>query len=213
MHNQNIKPNVLCLVNRNLTNSLEELIVNFDFNLIFYENNLRNINNLQYHIMIADTLVLEDKDILNFFISSKNVGKLLILNSKTKNRFAYDDKIEIPISINDLNKKVIKLMTTRKFNQNSSIKIKDYILDKNEKKFKKNNLFIVITEKEIQLLELLFFEKKPLSKKDILQKVWHYSSEADTHTVETHIYRLRKKISNHFKDDNLIVSMHDGYLI
>ena len=73
MHNQNIKPNVLCLVNRNLTKSLEELIVNFDFNLIFYENNLGNINNLQYHIMIADTLVLEDKNILNFFISSKNV--------------------------------------------------------------------------------------------------------------------------------------------
>ena len=50
-------------------------------------------------------------------------------------------------------------------------------------------------------------------KKSILEKVWKYASDADTHTVETHIYRLRKKINNKFKDDNFIVNTKDGYLI
>ena len=75
----------------------------------------------------------------------------------------------------------------------SSIKINDYTLDKNEKKLKKDNLFIVITEREIQLIQLLLDEKKPLSKNVILKRVWNYADNVDTHTIETHIYRLRKK--------------------
>ena len=86
-------------------------------------------------------------------------------------------------------------------------------MDKNEKKLKKNESFIIITEKEIQLLELLFNRKKPLKKSLILEKVWKYSPDADTHTVETHIYRLRKKIINKFKDDKFIINTKDGYLI
>ena len=35
----------------------------------------------------------------------------------------------------------------------------------------------------------------------------------DTHTVETHIYRLRKKIKDTFNDDNFIISKKDGYII
>ena len=62
-----------------------------------------------------------------------------------------------------------------------------------KKNLKKINYFIVVTEKEIQLLELLFNSKEPI-KKIILEKVWNYASDADTHTVETHIYRLRKKL-------------------
>jgi DNA-binding response OmpR family regulator len=213
MHKLNIKPNVLCLTNKQFTKSFEELKEDFDFNLIFLNNNLKDISNSQYQIIIVDSDILEDQNILKYFNNLSNVGKLLILNSKDSNQFIFDDKIEIPLSVNDLNKKVVQLITSRKFSQNSSIKIKDYILDKNEKKFKKDDQFIIVTEKEIQLLELLFFEKKPLTKKDILQKVWHYSSEADTHTVETHIYRLRKKISSQFKDEELIISSQDGYLI
>ena len=55
--------------------------------------------------------------------------------------------------------------------------------------------------------------KKPLQKKIILEKVWKYSSDADTHTVETHIYRLRKKISDKFNDEKFIINTKDGYLI
>ena len=101
----------------------------------------------------------------------------------------------------------------KKFNINSSIKIKNYLLDKNEKKLSKSGDFIILTEKEIYLLELLLNNKKPISKDNILSLVWNYSSNADTHTVETHIYRLRKKISQKFLDENFILNNKDGYYL
>ena len=101
----------------------------------------------------------------------------------------------------------------KSFLKNSTIQIKKYILDKNEKKLKKDRRFIDLTEKEIQLLELLFKQKKPILKKNILEIVWKYSSSADTHTVETHIYRLRKKVQQKFSDDTLIKNAKTGYSI
>ena len=96
---------------------------------------------------------------------------------------------------------------------NSFIEIKGYILDKNEKKLKKDKLFILLTEKEIKLLELLLNNKNSTHKDQILNQVWKYSNDADTHTVETHIYRLRKKIRNKFSDENFIFNDKAGYSI
>ena len=70
-----------------------------------------------------------------------------------------------------------------------------------------------MTEKEIQLLETLLTKKKPISKKQILKEVWSYASDADTHTVETHIYRLRKKIMDEFQDEKFLISEKVGYSI
>ena len=81
------------------------------------------------------------------------------------------------------------------------------------RKLRKGNISIVLTEKEIQLIELLFNEKQPLSKNAILTKVWKYADNTDTHTVETHIYRLRKKILQKFKDNFFIISSSLGYTI
>ena len=102
---------------------------------------------------------------------------------------------------------------SQKFVRNSSLKIREYIVDKNERTLKKNNLSITITEREIELIELLFNEQKPLSKNIILKKVWKYSANADTHTIETHIYRLRKKIFSTFNDENFIINSKEGYSI
>ena len=74
-------------------------------------------------------------------------------------------------------------------------------------------MFILLTEKEIQLLELFSTSKKGISKSKILNKVWKYAADADTHTVETHIYRLRKKIKVKFFDDSFILNTDDGYLL
>ena len=71
----------------------------------------------------------------------------------------------------------------------------------------------MLTEKEIQLLELFLNNKKSISKIKILSLVWNYSSEADTHTVETHIYRLRKKISDKFSDEDFILNGKEGYYL
>jgi DNA-binding response OmpR family regulator len=119
----------------------------------------------------------------------------------------------LPLSLIEISNKISNLIIVKKFNQNSSIKIKEYTIDKNEKKMKRNDLSITITEREIQLIELLFNEKKPISKNGLLKKIWKYSEDVDTHTVETHIYRLRKKILNNFNDENFIINTKAGYSI
>ena len=69
------------------------------------------------------------------------------------------------------------------------------------------------TEKEINFLILFSNNSKPLSRKFVLEKVWNYSSESETHTVETHVHRLRKKILEKFNDNNFIKNNNEGYYI
>ena len=121
-------------------------------------------------------------------------------------------KLLLPTTLKDINQIVEDTIVKKNFNKNSSIKIKDYTLDKNEKKLFKKNDFILLTEKEIQLLELFLKYDKAISRDKILHEVWKYASEADTHTVETHIYRLRKKIKNKFSDEKFILNDKTGYL-
>ena len=97
------------------------------------------------------------------------------------------------------------------FKKNSLIEIKDYILDKNERTLKKNKKVLKITEKEINFICILNTSKFPLSKKYILENIWLYSSGTETHTIETHIYRLRQKIKETFGDQNFIKNTKDGY--
>ena len=90
---------------------------------------------------------------------------------------------------------------------------KNYILDLNSRTIVNNNKYLKLTEKEIDIILFLNDSKKP-EKINVLQsKVWGYSQELETHTVETHIYRLRKKIRDSFNDENFILSLDDGYSI
>jgi len=150
-------------------------------------------------------------DTTNCLIISKTNSKLL-LNSDLaiNNFFDFDD---FPLSLKKLleliNIKLIKL----KFNYQSKINIKGYELNLNSKFFSKDNLNLRLTEKEIEII--LYLNNKKI-KHDVahLQKnIWGYSANMETHTVETHIYRLRKKISDLFKDENFILSHKNGYFI
>ena len=136
------------------------------------------------------------------------MNPLLLIKIDLKN---FDHILMLPTSVKEINNLIDRSDVKRRFNKNSSIKIKSYFLDKNEKKLRKENKFIVLTEKEIQLIELFLNSSKPISKENILQSVWNYSAEADTHTVETHIYRLRKKISEKFSDELFILNNKKGY--
>ena len=111
----------------------------------------------------------------------------------------------MPTTLKEINAVVENTIAKKKFIQNSSIKIKNYLLNKNEKKLSKSDHFIILTEKEVQLLELFLANNKPISKDYILSSVWNYSTDADTHTVETHIYRLRKKLLISLKMKNLFL--------
>ena len=104
------------------------------------------------------------------------------------------EKLDMPFSILELRKKIILLIAKTEFKKNSLIQLKDYTIDKNERKIKKNNLEIKLSEKEINFLILFTYNKEPITRNEVLKLVWNYSSESETHTIETHIHRLRKKI-------------------
>jgi DNA-binding response OmpR family regulator len=139
-------------------------------------------------------------------------NRLKVCSSNNRNSSNKSDAfLKIPSSLKEINFAVENVAAKKLFSKNSSIEIKKYLLNKNEKKLSNDENEIILTEKEIQLLELFLNNKKPISKNKILSSVWKYSSDADTHTVETHIYRLRKKINENFSDENFIVNTKDGY--
>ena len=151
---------------------------------------------------IDDRIRIENKKTIKIC-----VGKKEDLSNK------HDASLVLPATIKELNAVVENTFAKNKFNKNSSIEVKSYLLNKNEKKLSKLKDFIILTEKEVQLIELFLNNHKPISKDKILSLVWNYSSDADTHTVETHIYRLRKKINDKFKDDKFILNNKIGYFL
>ncbi len=170
------------------------------------EDTNENPNIILFH---ADVLqIKKQKDI----IDKSNTIKICA-SKKIEMSNIYDAFLELPSSLKEINAIVENIAAKKKFSINSSIKVKNYLLNKNEKKLSNSGDFIILTEKEVQLIELFLDNKKPISKKNILSSVWHYSVEADTHTVETHIYRLRKKINDKFMDENFILNNKNGYYL
>ena len=166
-----------------------------------------NLHGIIYH---QDTL--HDDRLKDLFKKYKCL-KILATNHDSKLSNDYDYVLKLPTTIKEVNNLIEGSAAKNEFAKNSSITIKDYILDKNEKKLIKNNKAIILTEKEVQLLEVLLSKKKAVSKNDILTLVWQYSAESDTHTVETHIYRLRKKISEKFHDEKFLLNNKEGYYL
>ena len=83
----------------------------------------------------------------------------------------------------------------------------------NSRELSFNKTKIKLTEKESSIIIYLSKDKKPVSIEELQSKVWRHQSELETHTVETHIYRLRKKIFKIFNDENFIINKKNGYLI
>ena len=199
------KLNVQILGSSTFISTLNELKIFLKFNSLS-DNLSENPDIILFH-----TDVLHDKKQKDY-IDSKSSIKICV-GKKNDLINQYDANLELPASIKELNSIVENTAVKKKFSKNSSISIKSYFLNKNEKKLSKFDNFIILTEKEVQLLELFLNSKKPISKDNILSSVWNYSSDADTHTVETHIYRLRKKIVDKFMDDKFILNNKEGYYL
>ena len=207
MHNEDIK--VLSIGNDEFNKSLEEIKDDFKYKFTT-KIEKKNLSDFKVNIIHQD--YLENSKNLEILKKNKNI-KILIVKEK-KNKLLFDStQILLPVKFKELDDIIIKNISAEQFLDNSKIEIKNYILDKNERKLIRDNTFVIITEKEVQLLELFLYKEKPLSKPEILKQVWGYSIEADTHTVETHIYRLRKKIKKKFDDDNFIINRQNGYSI
>jgi len=118
-----------------------------------------------------------------------------------------------PIKISKLVEKINIEFLSLQFNSQSQVKIKNYIINLNSREIIINNLKLKLTEKEINTINYLSKSDKPVSINELQKKVWSYQSDIETHTVETHIYRLRKKILNTFSDNEFIISKKNGYQI
>jgi hypothetical protein len=144
----------------------------------------------------------------------KNLNNYLILSNKKylniSNQFILDNT---PISIFKLIEKINIEFLKIQFNSQSEVKVKNYTIDLNSREMLLKNLKLKLTEKEINTITYLSKSNKPISIDELQEKVWSYQSDIETHTVETHIYRLRKKILNTFNDNNFIVSEKNGYQI
>ena len=141
-----------------------------------------------------------------FFVGESSILKNILSDKRY-------DQLGTPFSILDFKKKVITAIAKNEFKKNSLIHLNGYIIDKNVRKIKKNNLELQLSEKEINFLVLFSKNKKPISRNLVLKNVWNYSAESETHTVETHIHRLRKKFLEKFKDSNFIKNNDKGYYI
>jgi len=208
MHNKSYNINIACFCSENFIKSLDELKSFFSFNYESVSSDFKNSTNLKYDAIIVESH-LEKKISLN----KLNIPKIFIQNEINKRikQDSFELNFKLPINIFDFNQGVIDLCKKYEFNKNSLIKIKDYILDKNERVLKKSNTILKVTEKEINFIVALHLSQRSLSKNYILKNIWSYSSDADTHTVETHIYRLRQKIKETFDDNNFIKNSVDGY--
>ena len=204
------KINVLSFGSNNFNTSLEELKDHLNFKLTTINTNLDSKSFDSYDVLFCHQDFFNSNPSMEIFKKSNKI-KILAYNSDKKKSDIFDDKIFLPSKFQEINQIIENSVVKKNFSKNSSIKIKDYILDKNEKKLLRDNNYILLTEKEIQLLELFLHNTRPITKDKILDEVWKYSADADTHTVETHIYRLRKKIKSQFSDENFILNYKNGY--
>ena len=146
----------------------------------------------------------------NYLIVVKSLSNLINKDIEKKKLYLIEN---LPIKIDQFIEKINIQLLKQKYNYQSEIRINKYKLNLNSREISLNKKLIKLTEREIDIILFLNENKKPINI-DILQKeVWGYSSELETHTVETHIYRLRKKLKDKFNDEEFILSLKKGYQI
>ena len=191
--------NIIIYEFEELFSILEEIKEILNFNLILVKNTDKDLK-------------LDENNYGNFMILTKkknNIKKIFpkINDSRIIEIENYPFKIEKLIEILNIN------LLKQEYNFKSEIKLEKYLLDLNSREIKNNVKSLRLTEKEINIILFLKSKNKP-QKIDVLQKeVWGYLSGLETHTVETHVYRLRKKIKDVFNDESFLISQKNGYMI
>ena len=183
-------------------NSLYEILNEIKDNLSF---------NVENYVSEDDLIENSSLDFKNSLIISRLKNKLL--SNKKINDKNFLDLSLFPISLNKLVELINIQLIKLKFNHQSKFNIKNYELNLNSKFISKSDLSLKLTEKEIEIILYLNETKTKHDVADLQKNIWGYSADMETHTVETHIYRLRKKISDKFNDENFILSRQNSYFI
>ena len=207
---------ILIVGNQIFPEIINELKLFSKFKIKFYDDLNLCIKDIVYHDQLVIFFITEANKQYYEKINKNNFPFIVITKSLTfKNKLSgrLAEQLIMPFSILDLEKKIVSLLAKYEFKKSTLINLSNYTIDKNERKIKKNDLELKLTEKEINFLILFSQSAKPLSRNFLLKNVWNYSSRSDTHTVETHIHRLRKKILKKFEDNNFIKNNDKGYYI
>ena len=182
-------------------------------NLIIYKLNslYHTLKEVEQDLNFEVFEATNEKDLKNLISTLQNNLIITLKKNSNKNHYIVLDKLPIRFFklVENLNIKFLK----NKFVHQSKIEIKNYLIDLNSREIFLNNTKLKLTEKEINTIIYLSNKKKPISIQELQTKVWGYQLGMETHTVETHIYRLRKKILKTFNDENLLLSKKNGYQI
>ena len=184
-----------------------------------------NQNLIIFNFKFLYEIIKELEEYLNFKVFEASNFKILNekLNSSKNNFIITNKKIseadnqlildKVPIKISKLIEKINIQSIKLQFNEKSKLRISQYKLDLNSRELLANNIILKLTEKEANIIIYLSKANNCVTVEQLQSEVWGYRSKLETHTVETHIYRLRKKILKTFNDDNFIISHKNGYQI
>ena len=196
-------------------NPLYQILFEIKNNFLFEIKNfiLKDLNKAD----LTNSIILSKFIHKDYLLKNGNIDKkkIIFLLKKNENfdKINNTQYIFYPFNIYDLVEKINTELIKQKYNDQSFIKILNYSLDINSRIISNDSGRLKLTEREVDIILFLNDHKKPQKVNVLQNQVWKYSSELETHTVETHIYRLRKKIIDKFKDDNFILSDENGYFI
>ena len=180
-----------------LYNVLFEVKDFLNFEVVNYENENVFLEKIEKENSIKNYTIVTKN-----FLNNKNINQKIIIYLDNK-----------PINFISLIDKINTNLLKQRFSFQSNINIKNYSLNLNSRVISRNENELKLTEREIEIILFLNDKKKPQNINILQKEVWSYATDLETHTVETHIYRLRKKISDRFEDSDFILSSKEGYLI
>ena len=184
-----------------LYNILDEIKDFLSFDIKNYKNQDDFINEFDNDISLSQiTIITNSIQGLKTKIKNLDIRKVLVFDS-------------FPLQLNKILDKINVQLIKQRYDFQSKISIKNYNLNLNSRVISTNKKDLKLTEREIDIILFLKKQNKPKAIETLQNEIWHYSSDLETHTVETHVYRLRKKIREYFNDKNFILSNKDGYFI
>tara|TARA_Y100001935_G_scaffold73888_1_gene61617 strand:- start:1505 stop:2071 length:567 start_codon:yes stop_codon:yes gene_type:complete len=186
---------------------------------------MNNFSILVYNHLILYNILKElknsfDYDLNNHCTEKKDLFKFLEKNPKAIviSKEKVDQKISSliinkPIKVGVLIEKINVILSKTNYKIQSNFILNNYYIDINSRFLIKNDLKLKLTQKEVEVIQYLKNSVTERSPQSLQKDIWKHNVGVETHTVETHIYRLRKKISEKFNDDNFIINNKKGYIL
>jgi hypothetical protein len=185
-----------------LYNILHEINDLFSFNIFNYQSSQEFLQEIDSNNVecINSTIILSKQNNILSSNSKINRNNILVFNG-------------LPLKIEEILDEINVQLIKQKYNFHSKLDIKNYTLNFNSRIISNKTKELKLTEKEIDIILFLKDQNIAQSVNMLQSKIWGYSFDVETHTVETHIYRLRKKIKDKFNDEKFIISEDEGYKI